>query len=44
MNFFRSQDEARRASRRLVVAFVLAVILVVVAVDLVVFAGLSFYQ
>lgn len=44
MNFFRSQDEARRASRRLVVAFVLAVILVVAAVDLVVFAGLSFYQ
>jgi len=37
MNFFKRQDEARRASRRLVVLFGLAVLAVVVAVDLVVF-------
>src|ERR1044072_3269863 len=37
MNFFKRQDEARRASRRLVVLFGLAVIAVVAAVDLVVF-------
>ncbi|HKU13085.1 MAG TPA: M48 family metallopeptidase [Steroidobacteraceae bacterium] len=37
MNFFKRQDEARRASRRLVVLFGLAVVAVVVAVDLVVF-------
>jgi Zn-dependent protease with chaperone function len=37
MNFFERQDEARRASRRLVVLFVLAVIAVVAAVDVVVF-------
>ncbi|AMN47872.1 hypothetical protein ACG33_12335 [Steroidobacter denitrificans] len=44
MNFFHRQAEARRASRRLVAAFVFAVIMVVIAVDLVIFAGLSFYQ
>jgi Zn-dependent protease with chaperone function len=38
MNFFKRQDEARRASRRLVVLFGLAVIAVVAAVDLVVIA------
>lgn len=38
MNFFKRQDEARRASRRLVVLFVLAVVAVVASVDLVVFA------
>jgi Zn-dependent protease with chaperone function len=37
MNFFKRQDEARRASRRLVVLFGLAVIAVVAAVDLLVF-------
>ena len=37
MNFFARQDEARRASRRLVVLFGLAVLAVVAAVDLVVF-------
>src|SRR6185436_9024360 len=37
MNFFKRQDEARRASRRLVVLFGLAVIAVVASVDLVVF-------
>jgi Zn-dependent protease with chaperone function len=37
MNFFERQDEARRASRRLVVLFGLAVIAVVASVDLVVF-------
>jgi Zn-dependent protease with chaperone function len=37
MNFFQRQDEAHRASRRLVVLFGLAVIAVVAAVDLVVF-------
>ncbi|HEV8330804.1 MAG TPA: M48 family metallopeptidase [Steroidobacteraceae bacterium] len=37
MNFFKRQDEARRASRRLVVLFGLAVVAVVAAVDLVVF-------
>ena len=37
MNFFKRQDEARRASRRLVVLFGLAVIAVVAAVDFVVF-------
>lgn len=37
MNFFKRQDEARRASRRLVVLFGLAVLAVVAAVDLVVF-------
>src|ERR1044072_8601411 len=37
MNFFKRQDEARRASRRLFVLFGLAVLLVVAAVDLVVF-------
>ena len=37
MNFFKRQDEARRASRRLVVLFSLAVVAVVAAVDLVVF-------
>lgn len=37
MNFFKRQDEARRASRRLVVLFALAVLAVVAAVDLVVF-------
>jgi Zn-dependent protease with chaperone function len=37
MNFFKRQDEARRASRRLVVLFGVAVIAVVAAVDLVVF-------
>jgi Zn-dependent protease with chaperone function len=37
MNFFERQDEARRASRRLVVLFGLAVIAVVAAVDVVVF-------
>jgi Zn-dependent protease with chaperone function len=37
MNFFKRQDEARRASRRLVVLFALAVVAVVAAVDLVVF-------
>jgi Zn-dependent protease with chaperone function len=36
MNFFKRQDEARRASRRLVVLFGLAVMAVVAAVDLVV--------
>lgn len=36
MNFFQRQDEARRASRRLVVLFVLAVLAVVLAVDSVV--------
>lgn len=38
MNFFKRQDEARRATRRLVVLFVLAVVAVVASVDLVVFA------
>ena len=37
MNFFKRQDEARRASRRFVVLFGLAVLAVVAAVDLVVF-------
>ncbi|HEX4973749.1 MAG TPA: M48 family metallopeptidase [Steroidobacteraceae bacterium] len=37
MNFFKRQDEARRASRRLVVLFGLAVVAVVAAVDFVVF-------
>ena len=37
MNFFQRQDEARRASRRLVVLFGLAVLAVVAAVDFVVF-------
>ena len=37
MNFFRRQDEARRASRRLVFLFGLAVLAVVAAVDFVVF-------
>ncbi len=37
MNFFKRQDEARRASRRLVLLFALAVIAVVAAVDFVVF-------
>jgi Zn-dependent protease with chaperone function len=37
MNFFKRQDEARRASRRLVFLFGLAVIAVVTAVDVVVF-------
>jgi Zn-dependent protease with chaperone function len=37
MNFFARQDEARRASRRLVVLFGLAVLAVVAAVDFVVF-------
>jgi Zn-dependent protease with chaperone function len=37
MNFFKRQDEARRASRRLVVLFGLAVVVVVASVDLVVF-------
>jgi Zn-dependent protease with chaperone function len=37
MNFFKRQDEARRASRRLVVLFGLAVLAVVASVDLVVF-------
>jgi Zn-dependent protease with chaperone function len=37
MNFFKRQDEARRASRRLIVLFGLAVLAVVVAVDFVVF-------
>ena len=36
MNFFKRQDEARRASRRLVVLFGLAVVAVVAAVDLLV--------
>jgi Zn-dependent protease with chaperone function len=33
MNFFKRQDETRRASRRLIVLFVVAVIAVVVAID-----------
>lgn len=37
MNFFKRQDEARRASRHLVILFGLAVITVVAAVDFVVF-------
>ena len=37
MNFFKRQDEARRATRRLVVLFGLAVLAVVASVDLVVF-------
>jgi Zn-dependent protease with chaperone function len=37
MNFFKRQDEARRASRRLVILFGLAVLAVVAAVDFVVF-------
>ena len=37
MNFFKRQDEARRASRRLVVLFGLSVVVVVASVDLVVF-------
>jgi Zn-dependent protease with chaperone function len=37
MNFFKRQDEARRASRRLVVLFGLAVVVVVASVDVVVF-------
>ena len=37
MNFFKRQDEARRASRRLVVLFGLAVVAVVASVDLVAF-------
>ncbi len=41
MNFFQRQDEARRASRRLVLLFVLAVLAVIVAVDAVVFFVLS---
>jgi Zn-dependent protease with chaperone function len=41
VNFFQRQDEARRASRRLVVLFVLAVLAVVCAVDAVVFCFLS---
>ena len=43
MNFFEHQDQARAASRRMLVLFVLAVIAVVVAVDvvLIVAAGLT---
>ncbi len=41
MNFFQRQDEARRASRRLVFLFIVAVIVVVCAVDAVVFLVLS---
>ncbi|HEX7116912.1 MAG TPA: M48 family metalloprotease [Steroidobacter sp.] len=41
MDFFARQDQARRTSRRLIVLFVLAVIAVVVAVDLVVFTAIS---
>jgi Zn-dependent protease with chaperone function len=37
MNFFKRQDEARRATQRLVILFGLAVLAVVAAVDLVVF-------
>jgi Zn-dependent protease with chaperone function len=37
MNFFKRQDEARRASRRLIVLFGIAVVAVVAAVDFVVF-------
>ena len=37
MNFFKRQDETRRASRRLVILFGLAVLAVVAAVDFVVF-------
>jgi Zn-dependent protease with chaperone function len=37
MNFFARQDEARRASRRLVILFGLAVLVVIAAVDFVVF-------
>ncbi len=44
MNFFKRQDESRRASRRLIVLFVLAVMAVVFAVDLLVFAALSAMQ
>jgi Zn-dependent protease with chaperone function len=40
VNFFKRQDETRRSSRRLVVLFVLAVLTVVVAVDLLVFTVL----
>ena len=40
MNFFDSQDHARRTTRRLVIAFVLATILIVVGVSLLVGAAL----
>lgn len=41
MNFFQRQDEARRASRRLVFLFILALLAVVAAVDAVVFFVLA---
>ncbi|HWK74894.1 MAG TPA: M48 family metallopeptidase [Povalibacter sp.] len=41
MNFFQRQTETRRLSRQLVVLFVLAVLAVVIAVDLVVFTILA---
>lgn len=44
MNFFQRQDETRRASRRLVWLFILAVLAVVIAVDGVVFTVLASLQ
>jgi Zn-dependent protease with chaperone function len=44
MNFFKRQDEARRASRRLVVLYILAVLAVIAAVDLLVAAVLTYTE
>jgi Zn-dependent protease with chaperone function len=44
MNFFKRQDEARRASRRLVVLYVLAVLAVIAAVDVLVAAVLTYTE
>jgi ABC-type lipoprotein release transport system permease subunit len=38
MNFFQSQDDARRKTRSLILMFILAVIAIVVAVNLVITA------
>lgn len=44
MNFFERQDQARRASRRLIVLYVLAVLAVIAAVDLLVAAALTYAE
>ncbi|HMN45535.1 MAG TPA: M48 family metallopeptidase [Povalibacter sp.] len=44
MNFFQRQTEARRMSRRLVALFVLAIVIVVAAVDFVLFTVLASVQ
>ena len=42
MNFFQHQDQARAASRRMLVLFVLAVIVVIAAVDLALIVTMGF--